>query len=66
MNIQYAVKDIKKNMQTIKPIIIGIEGYGGSGKTTVAGFLVTVVPIDKSNTNRSFMTVDTVAYMNKI
>jgi uridine kinase len=39
MNIENIVKAIKDSRITNKPVLIGIEGFGGSGKTTLSGKL---------------------------
>src|SRR5262245_57567712 len=36
MHVEHIVTDLKQKRGTKRPILIGIEGYGGSGKTTVA------------------------------
>ncbi|HZC07378.1 MAG TPA: hypothetical protein VE338_17220 [Ktedonobacterales bacterium] len=36
MTIEQIAAKIKQSSRTTKPTLIGIEGYGGSGKTTVA------------------------------
>jgi len=39
MSLEEIVKTIQKMPHAAKPILIGIEGFGGSGKTTVADIL---------------------------
>lgn len=39
MQLERAINEIKKIKKTPKSIVIGIEGFGGSGKSTVAAKL---------------------------
>ncbi|HSH31098.1 MAG TPA: hypothetical protein VK963_00310 [Candidatus Saccharimonadales bacterium] len=43
MKVEQIAAEIKQNPPTRKPILIGIEGFGGSGKTTVAERLKTAL-----------------------
>ncbi len=39
VHVEHIARDIKQRRGTKRPILIGIEGYGGSGKTTFAAQL---------------------------
>jgi uridine kinase len=39
MHVQHIASDIRQKRGTTRPILIGIDGYGGSGKTSVAAHL---------------------------
>lgn len=39
MNIKDIAKQIKRSDNERKPVLIGVEGFGGSGKTTLANQL---------------------------
>ena len=43
MNIDEIVSAIKQNSEQHKPVLIAIEGFGGSGKSSVADKLKTVL-----------------------